>query len=45
MKIKCTDCIYKFECLAKHHIPKNYGNDCKRYEKKECSRWSNTTKR
>jgi len=32
MKIKCSDCIYKFECLAKQHIPENYGNDCTKYE-------------
>jgi len=30
-EIKCSTCIYKFECLAKHHIPENYGNDCKKY--------------
>lgn len=33
--IKCVDCIYKFECLAKHHIPENFGKNCKKYEKKE----------
>lgn len=31
-KIKCTTCVYKFECLAKHHIPKNYGKDCKKFK-------------
>ena len=29
--IKCSSCAFKFECLAKHYIPKNYGNDCKDY--------------
>lgn len=31
-KIKCRTCVHKFECLAKHHIPENYGNDCPEYE-------------
>lgn len=31
-KVKCSTCRYKYECLAKHHIPENYGNDCKKYK-------------
>lgn len=31
-KMKCDDCVYKYRCLAEHHIPENYGNDCTKYE-------------
>jgi len=34
LKIKYHDRIYKFHCLAKHHIPDNYGQDCKKYIKR-----------
>lgn len=30
-EIKCTRCTHRFECLAKHFIPDNYGRDCKDY--------------
>ena len=30
-EIRCEDCGYKFQCLAKHHIPENYGYDCEDY--------------
>ena len=33
MILRCSTCIFKFECLAKHHIPENYGNDCTEYKK------------
>jgi len=28
---KCSTCAKKIRCLANHHIPDNYGKDCKQY--------------
>ena len=35
-EIRCGDCLYRFQCLAEHHIPENYGYDCEKYKKDGC---------
>jgi len=30
--VRCSTCVNKFKCLAKHYIPENYGNDCLDYK-------------
>lgn len=42
-EVRCKDCVFKFRCLGEHHIPENYGYDCKEYKKDGCGRCGHKT--